>query len=133
MIGASTPWGGGFSLAGEFLHIGIVLLLMVFILEIVVWGVISMRIRIRDVIGVAILLLVLAFAQGCVLGSFSQMSKSETLSPEQIKAYRDANIDVYGCFTLMGPPPAGGTTWILVPKGSNNVVTFLPTCMIQMR
>lgn len=50
------------------------------------------------------------------------LDQGQTLSKEQIQAYREMNMDVYGCFAVAGPPPSGGTIWIIVPKGS--AVTF---------
>lgn len=59
-----------------------------------------------------------------------QMDQGSALSPEQIRAYKDMEMDVYGCFKVGGPPPAGNTIWILVPKNSKAAVKFGDDCHI---
>lgn len=79
--------------------------------------------------------ILLAFLlQGCVAAMMGKaIDQGQNLTPEQIKAYSDVGSAVYGCFNLSGPPPAGGTTWVVLPKNSDAFVTFLPNCMVQMR
>lgn len=45
------------------------------------------------------------------------VSSPEKLTPEQIQAYKEQGFEVWTCFTLAGPPPAGKVTVILRPKG----------------
>jgi hypothetical protein len=42
---------------------------------------------------------------------------AKEMTAEQIKAYKESGQDVYGCFQIGGPPPAGNTLWLVVPKG----------------
>jgi len=50
------------------------------------------------------------------------------LTPEQIKAYKEMNMDVFECFNISGPPPNGGFSFIIVPKGSKIDFAFSPNC-----
>jgi hypothetical protein len=60
---------------------------------------------------------------GCIGGLMGNMlGQDQNLTADQIKAYSDAGSKVYGCFVIAGPPPAGATTFIIVPKDA--VVTF---------
>ena len=68
---------------------------------------------------VASLLSVLLSASGCtgmLIGNALQ--QGQQLTAEQIKAYNDVGSNVYGCFQIGGPPPAGNTVWLVVPKNS---------------
>ena len=58
------------------------------------------------------------------------IDKGQVLSQEQIQAYRDMNMDVYGCFQIGGPPPAGNTVWIVVPKESVVSIRFGDNCHV---
>ena len=60
------------------------------------------------------------------------MNKGDNLTPEQIEAYNKVGGKVYSCFQIAGPPPAGGTTILVVPKEAPVTVKFLPNCMLQM-
>lgn len=60
----------------------------------------------------------------------SQVTHPERMTPEQIAAYEKLNKDVYVCFTLGGPPPIGGTTWIVVPKDSKPNLSFGSNCQL---
>lgn len=55
------------------------------------------------------------------------------LTPEQIEAYNKVGSKVYSCFQIAGPPPAGGSTIVTVPKETQGTVKFLPGCQIQMQ
>ena len=79
-----------------------------------------------------LLIVSLLFVSGCA-GLIGNVSRPDNLSPEQIRAYNEAGLDVYGCFQIGGPPPAGNTTWITIPKGSKSNVKFLPNCTVQMQ
>lgn len=66
---------------------------------------------------------------GCtVLGAL----RPSRLTPDQIKAYHDANVDIYTCFKVSGPPPSGGLTILTVPKGVPTVVAFQGNCDLHM-
>lgn len=55
---------------------------------------------------------------GCAAGAIGQaMSKDQMLTPDQIKAYRDIDQDVYSCGQIGGPPPAGNIQAVIVPRG----------------
>ena len=77
------------------------------------------------------LLLVLALS-GCQAMGLMPTQPTD-LTPEQIKAYSDAGLKVYKCFTLAGPPPAGGVGAVLLPKEDPATVKFLPGCHISMQ
>lgn len=78
-------------------------------------------------------ILILAMCSGCIAAMAARSQELKDLSPEQITALKDANLDLYGCFQLGGPPPIGATTFIVMPKGHKVDVSFLPNCMVQMR
>ena len=50
------------------------------------------------------------------------------MSPEQIKAIRETGGDVITCTILGGPPPAGQTVFIVIPKGSRGKISISPDC-----
>ena len=77
---------------------------------------------------IAFVLALLLSITGCTLAMLNQLDKGQAFTPEQIKAYKEQNMDVYGCFTIGGPPPAGMTTWIIVPKDSRIAVKFGDGC-----
>lgn len=66
---------------------------------------------------------------GCMLSTLGDRD----LSPAKIRALREADMNVYGCFQLGGPPPSGNTTWIVYPKDQPAPVLFLPNCVVQMK
>ena len=77
------------------------------------------------------LIILFALASGCgVIALDRAINNGQQLSAEQIKAYRDANVDVYGCFQIAGPPPAGATIWLMVPKGAPVTFKFGDNCHI---
>ena len=76
----------------------------------------------------ALLVLALLFSGCGVIALDRAIGQGQNLTPEQIKAYRDANVDVYGCFQLAGPPPAGATIWLLLPKGAPVTFKFGDNC-----
>jgi len=57
-------------------------------------------------------------------------TKAMLLTPEQIKAYQELNVDIVFCLNVGGPPPAGNTTFILLPKGTIFVPTFGDGCHV---
>lgn len=59
-------------------------------------------------------LLSLPGCAGIIMGSAA--ARGDVLSPEQIKAYDETGMNVYGCVSLGGPPPAGNSVWIVAPK-----------------
>ena len=82
----------------------------------------------------AALLLALFLSAGCSgILLHHAMDKGEALSSEQIRAYNEVGASVYGCFSLAGPPPAGSTVWIIVPKGSPVNFTFVDNCHLLSR
>lgn len=67
----------------------------------------------------AILLAVMLSATGCtgmLIGNALQ--QGQNLTPEQIKAYNDVGVNIYGCFQIGGPAPAGNTQWLFISKSS---------------
>jgi len=81
----------------------------------------------------ALVLAVLLSLAGCTLAMLHAIDKGQTLDPEQIKAYKEMSLEVYGCFQIGGPPPAGNTVWIIVPKGSPVNFTFADNCHLLNR
>lgn len=75
--------------------------------------------------------LLLTLQSGCVLATLGAFQTNKEMTKEQIEAFRAANMDVFGCITVTGPPPTGGTTWIIVPKNSNPDIGFLPGCALR--
>lgn len=66
-------------------------------------------------------------ASGCILSSLGVPG----LTPAQVgqvKAMQDMNLDVYVCFQIAGPPPAGGLAVIGVPKGVAPSITWGGNC-----
>ena len=58
----------------------------------------------------------------------------ESLTPEQIQAYKDRGMDVYSCFTVAGPPPAGRVTYIVLPRRDTHQpvnLTFASDCQVR--
>ena len=89
------------------------------------------HLTVRDwLVGIA-LVVALSMTMGCA-GMLGNVSRPDNLTPEQIRAYNEAGMDLYGCFQVGGPPPAGSTTWITMPKGKDVSIKFLPNCMVQM-
>ena len=69
---------------------------------------------------------------GCS-GLIGNVSRPDSLTPEQIKAYNEAGLDVYMCGTIGGPPPSGNITWLTAPKGSKLAVKFSHNCQVMMQ
>ncbi len=61
------------------------------------------------------------------------LNQGKDLTPEQIKALNEVGSAVYGCFQIGGPPPAGNTVWIVVPKGAAVPDTFGDNCHLLSR
>lgn len=72
--------------------------------------------------------LLLAGCQG--LTFIRALDSGQGLSSDQIKALKENNQDVYGCFQIGGPPPSGNMVWIIVPKGSPVNFRFSDNCHI---
>jgi hypothetical protein len=56
------------------------------------------------------------------------IDKGDNLSPAQIREYSESGAQVYGCFTIGGPPPIGNTVWIIIPKGASINANFVDGC-----
>jgi len=61
------------------------------------------------------LLMVVILASGCALLNPTQAAQ---MTPDQIKAYQSANMDVIVCLNVGGPPPAGNAVFMVLPKGA---------------
>lgn len=86
-----------------------------------------------NIIGSSLLGLMLGL-NGCTLATLHNAQELRDLSPEQINAIREANMDIYACFQIGGPPPVGNTTFIIMPKDTMFTrLAFLPNCQIDMR
>ena len=75
-----------------------------------------------------ILAILLSATQGCAIMLTPQLAQHMT--PEQIKAYKEQNADVYSCLNFGGPPPIGATTFIVVARGSKMDLSFASNCGI---
>ena len=73
---------------------------------------------------------VIYFASCSGLALIHAIDNQSTLTPEQISAFREMNMDTWGCFTVNGPPPNGATTWIVLPKGTDGPI-FGDGCHVQ--
>jgi hypothetical protein len=80
-------------------------------------------------IGAIVLAVMLSLAGCSGIALLHAIDNGSTLTPEQIKAFADMNMDAWGCFQLSGPPPNGATTWIVLPKGSDGP-TFGEGCRV---
>jgi hypothetical protein len=77
------------------------------------------------------LLLAVLSLTGCSgLALIHAVDRGDALTPEQIKAYKEMNQAVYGCFQIGGPPPAGNTVWIVVPANSPINFKFGDNCHV---
>ncbi len=82
----------------------------------------------------AALLLAMFLSAGCSgILLHHAMDQGQALSAEQVDAYNRVGAAVYGCFALAGPPPAGSTVWIIVPKGSPVNFAFTDNCHLLNR
>lgn len=77
-----------------------------------------------------IVLLLAVFFQGCAFNLLRRVTQPEDLSAEQIEAYNKVGLDVYACFVLSGPPPAGSTALLLWPKTRPMTRAFGAACQI---
>lgn len=66
---------------------------------------------------------------GCISPVLTAREARE-MSPEQIEAFRKAGQKVVGCFRFGGPPPAGATTWLILPDDSKPTLKFGSDCAI---
>lgn len=80
--------------------------------------------------GLALAIALLCSVSGCAGVLLQGVDNKASLTPEQIDAYNRVGSAVYGCFQLGGPPPAGNTTWIVMPKTATTNLTFMSNCMI---
>ncbi len=78
---------------------------------------------------IAALLAVSLSASGCV-ASMLGGAPGKDLTPEQIKAYSDAQMAVIGCVQVGGPPLAGNTQWVIMPKEYPMHFNFGDNCHI---
>lgn len=76
----------------------------------------------------AMLLAVLLAVSGCA--PLLTAKEAHNMTPEQIKAYAEQGLDVYQCLNIAGPPPAGGFTFVMVPKGAKFEVAFGSNCSL---
>ena len=79
---------------------------------------------------VMVLVGMMVFSLTMIVGCtpFLTAKEAATLTPEQIKAYNEQGLDVYQCLNVSGPPPTGGFTLVLVPKGAKLEVAFASNC-----
>jgi len=78
----------------------------------------------------ALALAALMFVYGCVPGGFF-MADPATMTPEQMKEFKEMGYDAVRCATVTGGPPVGGTvTSVTVPKDRPVIVKFIG-CQVQ--
>lgn len=78
----------------------------------------------ENLIIIALILVATALLPGCtsmLIGN--ALNQGKDLTPEQIEAYNKVGSRVFSCLTVKGPPPAGATVIITVPKDGT---TFAP-------
>ena len=78
----------------------------------------------------AVICLAFLACSGCMnlLGGLGTIVPNSGAQAEQVKALQDANMDVYLCFQLGGPPPIGGVTVIGVPRGVKPSINWGGNC-----
>lgn len=74
------------------------------------------------------LTLLCLFLSGCTLLGLGH--PSNPMTAEQIAAYEKMGKDVWGCFSVTGPPPTGGITWLVTPKGAKPNLAFGANCQL---
>lgn len=84
------------------------------------------RVDLVHVLAIAFILFALAMMHGCVLGPIAA-SQLTTDQMQALKQYNDTG-DVYACFLVGGPPPAGNIVAVVVPKGAPVDVQFAQDC-----
>lgn len=68
---------------------------------------------------------------GCVLAP-AGIDAYKEMSPAQIKALQDLQMDPYICIAVAGPPPVGRMTSVLVPRLDKKPdIRFGPDCQIR--
>jgi len=89
-----------------------------------------MKALIRTIYLVAVMamLVIGVMMSGCT--AILTAREAREMTPEQIKAYREQQMDVYQCANLSGPPPTGGLTFMLVPKDSKLNLAFGSNCSL---
>jgi hypothetical protein len=79
----------------------------------------------------AILVFFLSGCSSILMGS--SINHGANLTPEQIEAYGKVGSAVYTCFQIGGPPPAGNTMVILIPKDKTMAFIFGDNCHLINR
>jgi len=74
------------------------------------------------------LIIVVFFFSGCV--GILTSRQAQELSPEQIKAFTDAQEDIYVCISAIGPPPNATVMILVVPKNKVATVAIAPNCQM---
>jgi len=78
----------------------------------------------------ALMLAALMILNGCVPGGFF-MADPATMTPEQMKEFKEMGYDAVRCATVTGGPPVGGTvTSVTIPKHRTAIVKFIG-CQVQ--
>jgi hypothetical protein len=77
-------------------------------------------------------LLLAALFSGCTGGLLIQraIDRDDNLTPAQIRQYRESGQNVYGCFSLSGPPAGGSTLWIIAPADAEVDLKWLDGCRL---
>ena len=71
----------------------------------------------------------LSLTPGCAGFLITQELKAGHFpTKEEVEALETIGSAVYGCFTIAGPPPAGNTVWLIVPKGTPVNFAFGDSC-----
>lgn len=74
------------------------------------------------------LLIAVTMTSGC--SQILTAREAREMSPEQIKAYAEQQMDVYQCANISGPPPSGGMTFMVVPKHAKLELAFGNNCSL---
>lgn len=78
----------------------------------------------------AILLAMLFFSSCSGILLLHQMDQGQPMTAEQLKTYKDMQMDVYSCVEIAGPPPAGHVVNIIMPNNSKPAPRFGDGCRI---
>jgi len=75
------------------------------------------------------LIIVVFLLSGCV--GILTSRQAQELTPEQIKAFTDAQEDIYVCISVIGPPPNGSVQILVIPKNKTATIALAPNCQMS--
>jgi hypothetical protein len=83
---------------------------------------------------VLLLAAILTLVPGCAgMLLLKEIDAGHFPTQDEVAALDKIGAAVYGCFTIAGPPPAGNTVWLIVPKGTPVTFAFGDNCHLITR